>query len=64
MSEATPSGRLTTNAKQVLLDGQHLADARDEEAAQAIAQALDFAGVGALVMPREAVRVIFKVLAP
>lgn len=34
--------RVTTFGKQIKLDGQHLADARDEKAAEAIANALQY----------------------
>jgi hypothetical protein len=62
MSIATPSGRLTTAGKQVLLDGEHLCDARDEVAATAIAHALDFSGVAFGGMPTEATKAIWAVL--
>lgn len=35
--------RVTTNGKQVLLDGQHLADGRDTDAAEVIAIVLNTA---------------------
>ena len=40
-----PDRRVTAHGKQVKLDGAHLADARDEQAAAAIALALNWAGV-------------------
>jgi hypothetical protein len=48
--------------KQVKLDGAHLCDARDETAALAIRDALDFARVGALAIPPEALKNIMAVL--
>jgi hypothetical protein len=63
MAEATPSGTLRTQGKEVLLNGQHLADARDEATAEAIALALDFVGVGFFDIPRDATRKIIAVLA-
>jgi hypothetical protein len=59
---ATPSDRLRAEGKQVLLDGQHLCDARDEVAARAIAYALDFAGVDFMSIPSYAARVMMEVL--
>jgi hypothetical protein len=59
----TPSGRIKVYGKQVTLDGEHLADAVNEEAAQGIAAALDFAGVGFGDLPTEASKAIWKVLA-
>jgi hypothetical protein len=59
---ATSSGRLRAAGKQVLLDGVHFADARDESAAQAIAYALDFVGVSYWDIPPEANKKMLEVL--
>jgi hypothetical protein len=59
---ATPSGRLSTAGKQVLLDGQHLCDARDEVAAEGIALAIDFVGVGIFQIPPEVNKKILEML--
>jgi hypothetical protein len=62
VTQATTSGRVTVMGKQVKLDGAHLCDARDETAALAIRDALDFARVGALAIPPEALKNIMAVL--
>lgn len=62
MSVATSSGRLTTNGKQVLLDGRPFCDARDEVAAAGIAAALDYVGVGIFQIPPEANKLILEAL--
>lgn len=59
---ATPSGRLSTAGKQVLLDGTHLCDAKDDVTAEGIALALDFVGVDFFGIPPEAKRKILQVL--
>lgn len=60
--QATPSGRLRSSGKQVLLDGRHLCDARDEAAAEGIALALDFAGVAFSHLPPDVAKKILGVL--
>lgn len=43
--------RVTAYGKQVKLDGEHLADARDDEAAEAIAVALNYVGLRSDQLP-------------
>lgn len=43
--------RVTAHGKQVKLDGEHLADARDDEAAEAIAIALNYVGLRSDQLP-------------
>ena len=52
--------RVTTHGKQIKLDGRHLADAISEEAAQALATALEYAGPN---IPREREQPIKDLLA-
>lgn len=59
---ATPSGRVTVHGKQLMLDGMHLADCRDEVAALALRDSLDFFGVHASHLPDEASRHVFALV--
>ena len=52
------TARITTHGKQILLDGHHLADARDEEAAQVIALMMEKSSVTDLHTEDEKQRIL------
>ena len=52
--ELDPCPRVTSCGKQVLLDGQHFADAVSEVAAAGLADALNYVGLGFTQIPPEA----------
>ena len=60
--KATPSGRIEAHGQQIKLDGKHLADCRDPEAALALRDALEYSGFGFSEIPTDAVENILRVL--
>lgn len=54
--------RATSCGKQVLLDGQHLADAKSEAAAAGIADALQYFGLTEHQIPAAAMNRIYRML--